>query len=105
MPARDPWQTRPKYARSRGRRAYACVFSGGECDHRRRGLTRARSIRRICTRFPRAAQRHPPCLFNDRGSSDSERTPSLRLSTSIEVHRTVVSATFGHARGGRLAGK
>jgi hypothetical protein len=44
--------------------------------------------------FPRIGQRHRPCPSNGRRSSDPERTQSQRLSTSIEVHPTVVWATF-----------
>ena len=36
MPARDPADTPEMQRRSCGRRAYACVFSGGACDNTRR---------------------------------------------------------------------
>jgi hypothetical protein len=58
------------------------------------------------TRFPRIGQWHPRCPSNGRRSSDPERTQSQRLSTSIEVDRTVVWAKFrAMAEGAALASK
>ena len=79
IPGRHARNTR----RSCGLRAYACVFSCGACARTRRGAHEGTvhfAELRICARFPRIGQRHPPCPSTGRGS-DRPRQPAARTSS------------------------
>ena len=89
--ARAPADTLKYASFLRAPRVHLCVFVRCVRSHAA-GAHEGTVHYRICACFPRVGQRHPPCASNDRG--DSERTQGQRLSTSIEVHRPVVSAKF-----------
>ena len=107
MPARDPWQTCPKTRVVLA--ASACTpvcFCAVRALTRGGVLTRAQSISRnyrICARFPRVGQRHPPCPFTGRGS-DRPRQPAARTSSFDRVWRWPTSAEWRSCRSARDGG-
>ena len=107
MPARDPWQTRPKtrVVLAASARTPVC-FRAVRALTRGGVLTRAQSISRncrICARFPRVGQRHPPCPSTGRGS-DRPRQPAARTSSFDRVWRWPTSGEWRSCRSARDGG-
>ena len=106
-PRRDPWQTRPKtrVVLAASARTPVC-FRAVRALTRGGVLTRAQSISRnyrICARFPRVGQRHPPCPSTGRGS-DRPRQAAARTSSFDRVWRWLTSGEWRSCRSARDGG-